>query len=80
MEPLTLWLRKNALADIRSIRMWYRKIDPSLEARFMKALNEALDRLQAYPFAYQVLYRNTRRISLKRFPYAVFYVIKPSKI
>lgn len=80
MGSLTLRLRKKALGDIGSIRLWYRKIDPSLETRFRQALNEALDRIQAFPFAYQVVFRNTRRISLKRFPYSVLYVIQPPKI
>jgi len=80
MDRLTVRLRKKALGDIRRIRTWYRRIDPDLEDRFVKALNQAFDQIQDFPFALQVLYRNTRRISLKKFPYGVYYLVQESRI
>jgi plasmid stabilization system protein ParE len=71
-------LRSKALADVSRIRNWYRKIDPSLEDRFVRSLNEGLDRIEARPFAYQILYRNTRRLQLDKFPYSVYYLIQDS--
>lgn len=80
MNRFTVRLRNKALGDIRQIRTWYRRIDPDLENRFVTALNQALDQIQDFPFAYQVLYRNTRRISLKKFPYGVYYLVQESRI
>ncbi|MGB6690727.1 MAG: type II toxin-antitoxin system RelE/ParE family toxin [Terracidiphilus sp.] len=80
MGSFTVRIRKRALGDIDRIRSWYRNIDSSLEDRFVRALNEALDRVQEFPFIYQVAYRNTHKISLKKFPYAVFYLIQESRI
>jgi plasmid stabilization system protein ParE len=51
-----------------------------LEDRFLRSLNEGIDRIEARPLAYQVLYRNTRRILLDKFPYGIFYVVLDSKI
>ena len=80
MNPLPIRLRRKALADIAEIRTWYRQIEASVEDRFVKDLNETLDRIQAFPFAYQVHYRETRRSNLARSPYGVYYLVKGSAI
>ena len=79
MGNFTVRLRRKALADVSGIRAWYRKIDGALEDRFLLSLNEGIDRIEARPLAYQVLYRNTRRILLEKFPYGIFYVVLDSK-
>ena len=80
MGSFSVRLRKNALADVRRIRNWYRKIDPVLEERFVRSLNEGFDKIEAHPLSYQVDYRNTRRIILVKFPYSVFYVIQDARV
>jgi plasmid stabilization system protein ParE len=64
MDAFPVRLRRKALADISRIRSWYRKIDPALEDRFVRSLNEALDRIEAHPTACPIQYRNTRRVHL----------------
>lgn len=78
MASFTVRLRRLALGDIRRIRFWYRNIDPSVELRFVESLNEAIERIQSFPLAYQIVDRNMRRVSLKKFPYSVFYVARQS--
>jgi plasmid stabilization system protein ParE len=80
MGSFQVRLRRKALTDVSRIRTWYRQIDPALEDRFVRSLNEGLDRIEAYPIAYQVLYRNTRRVQLDKFPYSVFYLVQDSEI
>jgi plasmid stabilization system protein ParE len=80
MGSFSLRLRKKALADVSRIRTWYKQIDPILEDRFVRALNDGLDRIEAHPFVYQVVYRNTRRVILDKFPYSVFYLIQDVNI
>ena len=80
MGSFSLRLRKKALADVSRIRTWYRQIDPVLEDRFVRALNGGLDRIEAHPFGYQVVYRNTRRVILDKFPYSVFYLIHDASV
>jgi plasmid stabilization system protein ParE len=80
MGNFSLRLRKKALADVSLIRSWYKKIDPLLEDRFVRSLNEGLDRIEAHPFAYQVVYRNTRRAILDKFPYSVFHLIQDTSV
>lgn len=73
-------LRKKALDDVCRIRTWYRKIDPVLEDRFVRSLNDGFDRIETNPFGYQVVYRNTRRIILDKFPYSVFFLIQDASV
>ena len=80
MGSFTIRLRGEALADLSKIRAWYRKIDPSLEDRFLRSLNDGLDRIEARPLAYQAIYRNTRRALLHKFPYSIYYVVADSRI
>jgi plasmid stabilization system protein ParE len=80
MGRFLLQLRNKALDDVSRIRTWYRKIDPILEDRFVRALNDGLDRIEANPFGYQVIYRNTRRIILDKFPYSVFFLIQNASV
>jgi len=80
MSGFTVRLRKKALADISRIRSWYGKIDPAQEDRFVRSLNAGLDRIVAHPFAYQVVYRNTRRVLLDKFPYSVYYLIQDANV
>ena len=80
MGSFSLRLRNKALHDVSRIRTWYEKIDPVLEDRFIRSLNEGLDRIEAHPFGYQVVYRNTRRIILDKFPYSIYYLIQDATI
>jgi plasmid stabilization system protein ParE len=80
MSSFAVRLRRKALDDVGRIRNWYRKIDPVLEDRFVRSLNEGLDRIEAHPFGYQVIYRNTRRVLLNKFPYSVYYLIQDARV
>jgi plasmid stabilization system protein ParE len=80
MGRFSLRLRNKALDDVSRIRIWYRKIDPVLEDRFVRALNVGLDRIEAHPFGYQVVYRNSRRLILDKFPYSIYYMIQDAII
>jgi plasmid stabilization system protein ParE len=73
-------LRRRALLDVRRIRAWYEKIDSSPEERFVHSLDEALDRIEVRPMAYQAVYRNTRRVLLYKFPYSVFYIVQGTSV
>ena len=80
MESFPVRLRKKALADVSRIRTWYGKIDPVLEDRFVRALNDGLDRIEAHPFGYQIVYRNTRRVILDKFPYSIYFLIQDARV
>lgn len=66
-------LRPAAAADIEDAYRWYRKRDTSFGDDFLKEVDNAVTRITEHPKAYRVLYRDTRRVRLERFPYGLFY-------
>jgi plasmid stabilization system protein ParE len=80
MGSFPVRLRNKALSDVSRIRIWYEKIDPVLEDRFVRSLNDGLGRIEAHPFGYQVVYRNTWRVILDKFPYSVYYLIQDASV
>lgn len=61
--------RREFLAEI----LYYRKEQPGLGARFTAAVEEATARALAFPLAGSVATKNTRKVFLKDFPFAVVY-------
>lgn len=51
----------------------YEQQRPGLGDDFLAALDEVFNRLQQFPEAHQVIYRDVRRALPRRFPYGVYY-------
>jgi plasmid stabilization system protein ParE len=47
---------------------------------FLRAADAALSAVQRNPFAYQVVYGEARRVLLRKFPYAIFYLVEDNRI
>lgn len=73
-------VRPEAADDIRDIHAWYEQISPAFAARFIRHLDEAIDRVREWPLIYQAVYRTFRRVPLRRFPYSVFYLVDDERI
>ena len=61
--------RKEFLAEV----VYYNRERPGLGARFTAAVEEATARAMAFPLAGSPASKNTRRIFVKDFPFAVVY-------
>jgi plasmid stabilization system protein ParE len=59
---------------------YYSKEEPGLGARFVAAVEEATARALAFPLAGSPATKNTRRVFLKDFPFAVVYRPDPDGI
>ena len=68
-----LLTRPAAAADIEEAYRWYERQRVGLGVEFLTAVDAALRELAAHPAAYVVVHRQTRRVLLHRFPYAIFY-------
>lgn len=66
--------RREAEADVREARAWYRERGVELGEEFLLALGACLASIQHLPESHPVVYRDIRRALLSRFPYGVFYV------
>jgi plasmid stabilization system protein ParE len=68
--------RREFLAEV----IYYNKERPGLGERFAASVEEAAARAVAFPLAGSVATKNTRRVFLKDFPFAVVYRPDPDGI
>jgi plasmid stabilization system protein ParE len=52
----------------------YEARNPGLSAEFLRAVEGALAAIQRNPHQYQIVFRQVRRVVLRRFPYALMYL------
>ena len=60
--------------------LWYRRADTDVANRFGDALDRAIERIAETPERFPIYLANTRRLLLRRFPYAVIYRLDPGRI
>ena len=75
-----LILRPAAEEDVEAAYLWYEEQSPGLGAEFLRSVEAALASVERNPEAYQQVYKQARRALLRRFPYALFYVVSPELI
>jgi len=76
----SLILRPAAEEDVAAAYTWYEERSPGLGSEFLRAVEAGLAAVERNPGAYPELYKHARRALLRRFPYALFYVISPELI
>ena len=74
---MELILRPAAAADVEEAFSWYEQQRPGLGEEFLDSVDAGLREIGAYPLRQAIIFRDTRRLLLKRFPYAVFYRVYP---
>lgn len=62
--------------DVEAAFDWYENERPGLGLEFLDELRAAYKRIAAGPLKYQDLRSGIRRALLKRFPYAVYFVVE----
>jgi plasmid stabilization system protein ParE len=77
---MDLILRPAAAADVEEAFSWYERQRPGLGEEFLESVNAGLREIGAHPFRQAIIFRNTRRFLLKRFPYVIFYRVYPDSI
>ena len=76
----SLILRPDAEDDVAAAYHWYDVRSPGLGAEFLRAVEAGLASVERNPEAYPEVYKHARRALLRRFPYALFYVLSPELI
>jgi plasmid stabilization system protein ParE len=66
-----------ASAELTQAQNWYENEVPGLGRRFRQAVDTVIQRINASPRQFPVIYKNVRRALLHRFPYALMFVIEP---
>lgn len=65
-----------ARAELIDAQDWYENESPGLGRRFRMAVDAVIQRMSANPQQFPVVYRTIRRALLRRFPYALMFVIE----
>jgi plasmid stabilization system protein ParE len=76
----TLIVRPPAEADFESAFRWYQEQNLGLGAEFIRAVDAVLASIVREPEAYPVVYRQSRRALLRRFPYAVYFLADAEQV
>lgn len=78
---LPLRINPEAEAEFADAIRWYERhggIDTALD--FATAVDDAIEKVRLTPRRYPVVHQYTRRYLVDRFPYGIFYVVKPNEV
>ena len=75
-----LTIRPKAEAELSAAFNWYEDQVLGLGSDYLDTVETTLHTLQRNPETYPVVYNSIRRCLIRRFPYAIFYLVEPSKI
>ena len=75
-----LIIRPKAEAELSDAFSWYENQLSGLGSDYLNAIEAALHTIQRNPETYPVVHGRIRRCLIRRFPYAIFYWVEPSRI
>jgi toxin ParE1/3/4 len=73
-------VRPEAAREIQEAFDWYEEKSDGLGLEFLRAAEACLAGVKRNPFAASEMYQESRRALLRKFPYALFYLIKEEQI
>jgi plasmid stabilization system protein ParE len=73
-------LRPEAVEDLRAARSWYGSRREGLGDELVASVEAVLEQARAAPEAFAMVHGEVRRVLVRRFPHAVFYVIEPRRL
>ena len=76
----TLTLRKDAELDVGAHFDFYETKRAGLGHDFLLCVEEALDKVQKSPLIYRKIYKELRRVPVRRFPYRVFVLVQGQEV
>ena len=65
--------RPQAEHEVLEVRAWYDGRQEGLGHELGEAVDQLITRITDNPFAFPVTYDTTRRATLRRFPYAIYF-------
>ena len=76
----TVIFEPDAEQEIIEAFQWYEEQSFGLGGEFLRVVKQSEAILSRHPFQYQVQYREVRHAFLRRFPYALHYVIEENTV
>ena len=77
---LEIEMTRLAIAQADESRAWYELEQEDLGEEFVDALEAALVAIQKNPRQFPIYHNQVRRYLMSRFPFQIFFDIKPTKI
>lgn len=71
---------REAQLEVQEAFNYYEEKNQGLGFEFMRSLDAALQSVKRNPTTYQQIYKETRRVLLRKFPYALFYLVEETKV
>lgn len=75
-----LEFRPEASADIAEAFSWYEAQRPGLGTEFEEEIDRARGYIQDMPMAGRLVHRSLRRALVRRFPFAMYYIVSSDLI
>jgi plasmid stabilization system protein ParE len=75
-----LVFRPEVREEINEAYNWYESQKIGLGDEFLDCVDEILNRISQMPESYAVVYKDIRRVIVRRFPYAVYYRVVSSRV
>lgn len=73
-------VRREAQIEVQEAFQYYQDKSEGLGFEFMRSLDATLQSVKRNPLAYQTIYQEARRVLLRKFPYALFYIAEENQI
>jgi plasmid stabilization system protein ParE len=73
-------VRPEAAREVQEAFDWYEEKSEGLGLEFLRAADACMAGIKRNPLAYATMYQDTRRALLRKFPYALFYVVREERI
>lgn len=70
-----LRLESEAIDDLAESYQYYESQKEGLGEEFAVEVKDKIDQIVKKPFAYSIFYKDTRKTSLKRFPFNILYIV-----
>jgi len=73
-------VRPEAAREVQEAFDWYEEKSEGLGLEFLRAADACMAGIRRSPIASPVMYQEVRRALLRKFPYAIFYIVKEERI
>ena len=70
----------DAEIDIEDAAIWYEQQRKGLGNDFLDEIQNAFRKISENPYLYPIVHRNTRRTLIRRFPFAIYYLIEQGSL
>lgn len=76
----SLTVRKEAESDISDTFVYYEKRRVGLGHDFLLCVEDALSKIERNSLQHKIIYKELRRIAVRRFPYRIFYFVAEDRV